>query len=278
LTLTVTAGLDGSTVNDDTVTVTGTAQATGNSAVIVNGIVATLDASGQFFVDDVPLVPGPNTILVSLNNSSGSVATQTITVNSNGSTPFAVRLDKQQGIAPLTTSMTITNRGHVPFSRIDVTSNSSIVFSIPSLDANDQAVYRLTFPSPSTYSVTVTAYGQNNAVLFSTTKRIYVYDAQVLAAQLQLVYTGMLDRLRSGDIAGALTAVTGSRADDFQSLFADLGSDLATVVDQLGVVQQVTFTDSLGEILLTRQSTQGPQSFTIYLLRGRDGVWRIDGM
>jgi hypothetical protein len=105
-----------------------------------------------------------------------------------------------------------------------------------------------------------------------------VYDAQVLAAQLQLVYTGMLDRLRSGDIAGALTAVTGSRADDFQSLFADLGSDLATVVDQLGVVQQVTFTDSLGEILLTRQSTQGPQSFTTYLLRGRDGVWRIDGM
>ena len=96
------SGIDGSSVNDDNVSIAGNVQASPNSAVIVNGQAGTLDANGNFVVDGVALQPGGNTLTLTLNTADGGTITKTLTVTSTGSAPFQVSLDKQDGLAPLT--------------------------------------------------------------------------------------------------------------------------------------------------------------------------------
>jgi hypothetical protein len=83
--------------------------------------------------------------------------------------------------------------------------------------------------------------------------------------RLTAVYTGMLNRLRAGDIDGALRAVTGSAYERYRDIFASLGSNLPAIIDRIGTVTQVTFGLDIAEVMVTRETADGPQAFMIYL-------------
>jgi hypothetical protein len=100
----------------------------------------------------------------------------------------------------------------------------------------------------------------------------------VFLGNLRAVYDGMLMRLRSGNIPGALTAFTGSAYDKYNTIFTQLQPSLPLVIDQLGVVQDVTFNMDMAEFSIVRNTPDGARRFMIYLIRAEDGIWRIDGM
>jgi hypothetical protein len=114
-------------------------------------------------------------------------------------------------------------------------------------------------------------------VIYTAVRKILVWDPQSFALGPIGVYTGMLDRLRQGDIQGALTAVTGTSNAKFTDIFNALAPDLATIVDQLGTIKTVLFDMNVMEILVERGGAT-PQTFIINLLRGEDGIWRIEDM
>ena len=159
-TLQVDAGVDGASIADDNVSISGTVQAPLNSAVTVNGKGAALDRNGRFFVDNVQLQPGANTVTLLLNTLDGAPVARTISVGSSGAAPFQVTLDPQEGLAPLSATMTITNRGSVAFQRIEIDTNDDGTpeQTLSGLTDN-QAVLALSFPNPGTYTVRVTAFG-----------------------------------------------------------------------------------------------------------------------
>src|SRR5207248_7997770 len=111
--LTVTGGLDGSTVNDDSVRITGHVTAPANSAVNVAGRIALVDTSGNFSLNNLSLAPGTNAIVATITSQDGQSSTQTINITRSGTSPFQVTVDPDQGFAPLTTRFTVTNRGNV---------------------------------------------------------------------------------------------------------------------------------------------------------------------
>ena len=90
---------------------------------LVNGKGAALDRNGRFFVDNVQVQPGANTVTLLLNTLDGAPVARTINVGSTGAAPFQVTLDPQEGLAPLSATMTITNRGNVAFQRIEIDIN-----------------------------------------------------------------------------------------------------------------------------------------------------------
>ena len=150
-TIAVDGGIDGSSLADDNATITGIVQAPLNSALIVNGKAAALDRNGRFFVDNVLLQPGTNTITLQLNSLDGTPVSRTMTLGSSGTAPFQVTLDPQEGLAPLSATMTITNRGNVAFQRIEIDLNDDgtpeqTLMGLP----NNQAVLSLSFPNPGT--------------------------------------------------------------------------------------------------------------------------------
>jgi hypothetical protein len=54
--------------------------------------------------------------------------------------------------------------------------------------------------------------------------------------------------------------------------------DLGAAVDQLGTITDVTFNDDIAEYSIVRNTAEGLQLFLIYMIRGADGIWRIESM
>ena len=78
------AGQKGSTINEEKTFITGTVQAPPNSAVAVNGQLATRTDDGRFFVNDVPLTEGANTLTVKVTTQDNQTSKQSINVNRMG--------------------------------------------------------------------------------------------------------------------------------------------------------------------------------------------------
>ena len=275
----VDAGIDGATIPDDSVSISGNVQAPLNSVVTISGLVAAFDRNGNFFLNKLRLQQlGANPVAVSVTTPDGHTSTSNLTVFSSGTAPFDVTLDKQEGIAPLEVTLTIANRGAVAFQRIEVDLNGggSPEVTLTSLPDNTQDI-DLDFPSPGIYSVGVKVFDTGNTVLYSAVRKVLVWDPRTFAMGPIGVYTGMLDRLRQGDVQGALTAITGTSNAKFAGIFNALTPDLASIVDQLGTIRHVMFDMNVMQILIERGGAT-PQTFIINLLRGEDGIWRIEDM
>ncbi|MHB8728224.1 MAG: DUF7948 domain-containing protein [Sulfuricaulis sp.] len=286
-TVTVTNLTNGATVANDSVTVSGSVQATANSSVTVNGVLGSIATDGSFAVNNVPLTPGANTLTVTTTAPGGQSSTQTLSVTSSGQQPFVFRASPTQGLAPLTVTFNLTNRGHVIFDHVDVYCQSSgaVSFSVPSNLANTTALGACTYSSPGVYVAKVNVYAQPaivqpQAPIYTGTQSIQVDAVTGLNAMLQAVYFGMLDQLKAGNINGALNNLTATVSAKYAPIFTAMMSDptLAADLDQLKNIQDGRIGDGYAEFLVVRTINGTPTGFFIYLIQGEDGVWRIDGM
>ncbi len=273
------SGIDASTVADDSVSVSGTVLAPPNSAVSVNGRLGIVDGQGRFFVNGVPLGTGSNPLLLKLLLENGTEIGGTFGVNSTGPAPFTVDVDREEGTAPLDATVTITNRGKVPFSRIDidVDDNGKPERTVTSL-VDGKVSMVLTYNAVGTYVLRVTAYDAANNVVYLARRKLYVYDPKALAARVGSVYTNMLRRLAAGDTSGALNAITPTMRDAYRDIFGRLGSSLPAAVQQLGGISEISMGSDFADILVTRQKADGAYGYHVLLIRDDDGIWRIEGM
>ena len=110
LSLAITTPVPNASIGADFVLVSGTYQAPPNSGITVNGMVARNDAQGHFFVNNVPLVPGANTIRVTLVTADGQSTTQLQSVTSSAAAPMQIYVDSDSDFAPMTCIVRVTNR------------------------------------------------------------------------------------------------------------------------------------------------------------------------
>ncbi len=277
--LAIDAGTDGATVADDNVLIGGTLLAPANSAISIGGQLAALDPQGRFFANGVKLQPGTNQLTLTLMTADGQAVTRTISVNSTSAAPFTVSVDQQEGMAPMSATMNITNRGAVPFQRIEIDTNDNGTPEITLASLTDgAATVALTFTTPGVYVVRVTVFDASNKVIYLTRRKIHVYDAKALGARVSGVYTGMLRRLASGDISNAVNAITATTRDVYRNFFTGVGSALPAVIQKLGRISDITVTESYADISLQRDTATGPYESHVLLIRDSDGIWRIDQM
>jgi hypothetical protein len=275
-----TDGLDGSTVDDDSLLVTGTIDAPSNSGVLVNGVLAQVDANGHFYANGVPLSIGQNTIALLLTLPGGDEVAQTITVGSSGAAPFSVTAVPTDGFAPLEVRFDVINRGNLPFARAEFDFDGNGTTDHTALAAqfvNGVFAIVATFPA-GTFTSTVRVYDEQDAILYATSRVVIARTIQQQDALLQGVYTGMLDSLRVGKIAEALNAVAGGVHEKYNSVFEALGSALPAAIDTLGTLEANWFSVDQAEYVVVRDTADGPQAFLIDFFRGKDGIWRIGGM
>ena len=279
-TISVDGALDGATIDDDRVEVSGGVHAPPNSAVAVNGVVAHIDDFGQFHANDVPLAPGPNTVTVTITTQDGSSASKSIDITSTGRGAFIVNASPTEGIGALTVNFSIENPDGVAFHHVSADVENDGVLDLTATPADFvQGSYRFgtTYP-PGTWTAVIKAYDDQNRVVYATTKSIVVLTPQALQNRLRGVYDALLARLRAGNIAGAMTAFTGSAYEKYNAIFGTLKDSLPTIVDQLGTVVDASFGADIAEYGVVRNTPEGPRRFMFYLIRGEDGIWRIDGM
>ena len=271
------AGLDGATVNDAVVLISGTVQAPPNSGISVNGFVGNITGDGHFFINDVPLQPGVNSLPVTLATQDGATATQTITITLANDAAFSVNVDHDSGIAPLDVTFSVESLGNSVAATVefDFDGDGAVDYTATGLTGANPTV---TFGNPGYNRATVRFKDASGNVLYTATKAIYVYSATDHFNMLKGIYKQMLDRLRATNINDALTALTNDASGKFQPIFTSLGANLVTIVDQLGTIDHATVTSTFAEIVLTRNEGGQTYAYSIHLVRAPDGIWRIDGM
>jgi uncharacterized repeat protein (TIGR01451 family) len=271
----------GSTLSDSVVNISGSVQASPNSAVDANGIIGTIANDGTFFVNKVPLTAGSNTVVVTVTTPDAQSASQQLVLSSTGSGPVAVDINPSTGLGPLTVNFSVADTSNAAISRVDIScsNNGNVDISATSVNTSGASlsVGSCTYPSPGSYQALVNVIGGSGQIIYSTTQSIYVVAPADQELMVRAVYVGMLGRLTAGNITGALNAVTAGVYAKYSAVFTSL-SNLPSVVSQLGAIQQATVTNDVVEYLIVQNTSTGPASFFVYLIRGEDGIWRIDGM
>ena len=271
--VTVASPVSGATISGDTMLVTGAFQGPANTGITVNGVVASIN--GNQFYANVALHPGTNTVTVTATSPGGATANQTITVTSSGSLPFSVSANTQEGIAPLKVKFRVSVTGAISVQSItaDFDGNGTIDFSTADINAPMEYVYT----NAGLYLARITVIDTGGSI-FKFDMPVQVNRFTDMDAMLRGTYQGMLDKLKLGDVDGALNAVTGGVYEKYKTVFTALKPNLATIVDQLGAIQDGVIGSEMAEYVIVRNTLAGPQAFLIYFIRSEDGVWRIDGM
>jgi hypothetical protein len=114
--------------------------------------------------------------------------------------------------------------------------------------------------------------------MVSSSRLVAVVDGLEQQGQLLGVWHGMLDKLRAGNITGALDYIDVSKNAKYQSIFNDLQPDLAEIMDSVGTAYPVARSENLGELVVTRNRNGIPEAYLLYLMRSHTGVWVLVGM
>jgi hypothetical protein len=273
--------IDGQVIADDNETIRGHVNGPLNMAVTVNGRLASLDGDGNFFVNNLPLVTGENPLSIVVNTLDESTE-QTVTVVRDGLAPFGFEVSPDSNLlAPATVTLTLENRALTPYSVLYVDANgdnqldyyaSAPASPVPTVR------YQITYDQPGSYPLFVMIQDEQNRTIYTATRWIHVGKATQLGSTVVGVYQQLVDRLGAGDITGALRLYTSDSQDTYTEIFQVLGRSVSEVAQQLGTFTSAVIGEELAELTFVRETTEGKQSFMLYLIRGTDGVWRIDRM
>ncbi|MBK6981858.1 MAG: hypothetical protein IPH30_10440 [Betaproteobacteria bacterium] len=110
------------------------------------------------------------------------------------------------------------------------------------------------------------------------TKQVHIIDPADKYDLVKGVFSDVMNRLKAGSNSQALNLYFGHARDTYEDVFNKLGTDLPTIANQFGTVESITFSRSAAQLTLSRIVEGAKQIFTIQLMRGQDGIWRIDSM
>jgi hypothetical protein len=157
----------------------------------------------------------------------------------------------------------------------DVDGNGTVDLTSPGIPA---AGVEATYSSAGTVRPRVTFRDASGTVLYTTTKQVHVVDPVAKYGLVKGALTDMVNRLKAGTNSLALNLFFGHARSTYDDVFTKLGADLPAIANQLGTVESINFSKSSAEVVMSRMVSGTKQIFMIYLVRGEDGIWRIESM
>jgi hypothetical protein len=255
--------------------VTGTTQAPANSGVTVNGVVAAIDSSGNFYANAVQLTTGTNTITATLTALDGQVTTQSVVVTSTGLAPIKVTAAPTDGVGPLTVVFDITPRNGVAIRKIelDVNGNGTVLQTLIAEPWTTTATY-----SGSGKINTVVRVTDTSGAIYTQAVPIVLTNQAALDQTLRAVWNGMKTALTSGDKARAMQYLDAAAQQRYGPVFDILLPNMPQIAATFSDIQSVALSGGIGEYAINRTINGENRIFFIYFGRNGDGVWRLGSM
>ncbi len=227
---------------------------------------------GNFFVNNLPLIPGANSLVVNLTMPDGHVVTQTVNVQSTGAAPFQVSVDADAGFDAIANNVLVSNRGNVPIARIDFL-NLGTGSVQPQATGNKVAT--MSFSSPGVYRPTVRVTDIAGQQYLQRLPILVQSRAQVDRAR-QSVWRSFSTALASGSKTSALQALTATQRPGFGAVYDALAGHWSAIVASLSAIGLTEINQDAAEYGVTRMSNGSKYFYLVTVIRDSDGVWRLD--
>jgi hypothetical protein len=191
--------------------------------------------------------------------------------------PFSASIDRAEGVAPLTVAFNLRGGGATPVATVelDVDGDGSIEFTATGMPTSGLTA---TYPNAGTMRPRITFKDASGAVLYTVTKQVHVVNVVDRYNLVKGVYTDIVSRMAAsnGDLASGLFVE--SRREDYRNFFSQVGVSLASVAGQLGQLRGASIVGRHAELVVVRDTSEGPTAFLIHVIRGADGIWRVEHM
>jgi hypothetical protein len=288
LSVTITSPNNGEVLGSDRVQVYGNLTGPANVGVLVNGQLALSNAT-QFSTRPLVLDAGAQVITVTLNTLDGATvsATRNITVTPSLGADVALSAASTGGYAPQTIPFRVDTRlpaAQTTVARLQVDYNGDGTFELDSTSVSAPLSY--TFDAPGAYlALARVSFDDGDPITPLVVRegkyRIQLQSLAYARQTLCATYYGMKHRLIANQIPLALNTLGPRIRPRFQTLWAGLGANLATVAGNVGQMAIGRISDVSAEFMVSVPDPAVPGEylgFPVLFTRGTDGVWRIYGM
>ncbi len=250
----------------------------GNATVQVNGVSATVADDGSYHVPNLELAAGANQVTVTVTTADGITSEKIIIVNRNAGQPrFDFRIAEGGIIAEgdsIIVPVHLTPLVTAPFSKVQITCAAGS----PPTEYLVIADYSCEYTAPGVYVITAAVFGSSSNLIFQQSKRTVIVSAAKHVARVRDVFTNMVYRLSDDNPTAALRLFSTTAQAQYSRIFTALGTALPAAAEGLGTIQTMTVGTTMGEITLKRIVGTEARTFLVTVLRGEDGIWRIDGL
>jgi hypothetical protein len=272
--ISITSPAAGASLSTDHAFVTGRVQAPANSGVTVNGVLAYVDAAGNFFANDVTLLAGPNTITAKVTTPSGRSVSADVVVTSSGASPIVVTAVPTQGAAPLTVQFFLQNRGALPITSFGFGPGC---FGSQVATTDPEALFAFSYPQPGLCQAVVTV-SDASGNSYPQPMAILVQDPAQLDQMFRALWSGLNSALAAGDKAKAMTFLSTAAQEKYGRVFDQLMPNMPAIVASYSPLQRVSLSPRIAEYAVNRTIDGVNRVFLVYFLQDANGVWLIDAM
>ena len=290
LVVTLQAPANNLTVGSQTIQVFGSYTGPSNTGISVNDSPVFTNASG-FASAPVALEVGVNTLTIKATTLDGPVQTFTrsVTYDPNAAPEVLLTSGGVGDYAPARVAFFLSVRvpvGQTMIQRVQLDFDGDGTFELDQTTVPTNIVYAYENSGNFTALARVSFDDGNAATPFEVREssvRIAMQSMTFARQTLCGVYYTMKHRLQLGPsgITSALNTLTLDQRSDFQTLWTDLGSNLATVANSIGQVTNGRISSNSAEFSVAIPDPVNPPDFLAFPVlfnRQSDGVWRIGGM
>jgi hypothetical protein len=268
------APAEGAVAADGTLFVEGTFEGPANVGILVNGVSATVDPHGRFFINALAVPAGPSTLTATASTLDGAKASTSVGVSGAADgdrVAQRVFASASEGLDSASVDLSVAGADNVAHWRILDANGAAIAQG----DATQGDLATLHLPSPGLYRHTIEVTDRSNRVVLRNVLTLVSSTADVEASRMAVV-TRFLSALRREQRGRALGVLTAGLAVQFGGVYDALQGHWSDIVGSLGTPGVFATDLDLFSAAVTRE--RGGQRY-LYLIEGMrdsDGVWRID--
>jgi hypothetical protein len=290
LTITLDYPTNNLTVGSDTIQIFGSYTGPSNTGIVANNVALPTNAS-NFASAPLKLLPGGNTITLTATTLDGTpqMFTRTVIYDVNQRPDVEFQSAAFADYAPARVPFSLSYRipvGQTVLTRVEIDYDGDGIFEVDA--ATPPARLEFAFGAGGFYTATARLSFDDGStvtplVVRTASAKVLMQTMAFTRQTLCGVYYGMKHRLQPGQsgVPAALRTLDVELRSEFQTIWTDLGANLATTANQLGVIIDGQFSDVTAEMMVAipDPAVSGEYfGFPVVFRRGSDGVWRISEM
>lgn len=141
--------------------------------------------------------------------------------------------------------------------------------------ADELGLTSCVYSTPGFKVASIKVYDSASSLISSAAHTIEVVSVEDTDRRARGAYSGMIGRLRDGQIGLAASSINHDGRERYSGIFNALGPALPTTIDQLGKISRVNVDLSSAEVVILRDVDGQKQAFLVYVMLCEDGIWRV---